>query len=79
MILSSLFIQIVKYQEAIDQIIVLDETYPNVPLLFNLIGACYKELGQLEVSAKMFETAVSIKPDYVEAIKNLGNSLNLGN
>jgi hypothetical protein len=42
-----------KYQEAIDQIIVLDESYPNVPLLFNIIGACYKELGQLELSTKM--------------------------
>jgi protein O-GlcNAc transferase len=64
-----------KYQEAIDQIIVLDESYPNVPLLFNIIGACYKELGQLELSAKMFDTAVSIKPNYAEAHKNLGITL----
>jgi len=64
-----------QYQEAIDQIIVLDEVYPNVPLLFNLIGACYKELGQLELSIKMFETAVSIKPNYAEAHKNLGITL----
>ncbi len=34
------------YQEAIDQIKVLNASYPNVPFLFNLIGACYKELGQ---------------------------------
>ena len=36
-----------QYQEAIDEILVLDESYPNVPFLFNLIGACYKQLGQL--------------------------------
>ena len=61
-----------QYQEAINQIKILNETYPNVPLLFNLVGACYKSLGQLEGSAKMFETAVNIKPDYAEAHKNLG-------
>ena len=38
-----------QYQDAIDQIKTLNEAYPNVPLLFNLIGACYKELGQLQV------------------------------
>jgi len=61
-----------QYQEAINQIKILNETYPNVPLLFNLVGACYKALGQLEGSVKMFETAVNIKPDYTEAHKNLG-------
>ena len=64
-----------QYQEAINQIKVLNEAYPNVPLLFNLVGACYKALGQLEGSVKMFETAVNIKPDYAEAHKNLGITL----
>ena len=64
-----------QYKEAIEKIIVLDESYPNVPFLFNLIGACYKELEQLEVAAKMFETAVGIKPDYAEVHKNLGITL----
>ena len=64
-----------QYQEAINQIKVLNEAYPNVPLLFNLVGACYKALGQLEASAKMFETAVNIKPDYAEAHKNMGITL----
>ena len=64
-----------QYQDAIDEILVLDESYPNVPFLFNLIGACHKQLGQLELSAKMFEKAVDIKPDYAEAHKNLGITL----
>ena len=64
-----------QYKEAINQIKVLNEAYPNVPLLFNLVGACYKALGQLEGSVKMFETAVNIKPDYAEAHKNLGITL----
>jgi len=64
-----------QYQEAIDQIKSLNESYPNIPFLFNLIGACYKSLGHLEGAAKMFETAVSIKPEYAEAHKNLGITL----
>ncbi|ALE02752.1 tetratricopeptide repeat protein [Candidatus Pseudothioglobus singularis] len=64
-----------QYQDAIDQIKILNEAYPNVPFLFNLIGACYKELGKLEGAVKMFGTAVDIKPDYAEAYKNLGITL----
>ena len=61
-----------QFQEAIDKIKSLNDKYPNEPLLFNLIGACYKELGQLEGAAKMFETAISINPEYAEAHFNLG-------
>ena len=64
-----------QYQEAIDSIKLLNEVYPNVPFLFNLIGACYKELGELKGAVTMFETAVDIKPDYAEAHKNLGITL----
>ena len=60
------------YQEAIDQIKALNASYPNVPFLFNLVGACYKELGRSKGALKMFETALKIKPDYFEAYKNLG-------
>ena len=31
-----------QIQPAIDKIKILNEKYPNQPLLFNLIGACYK-------------------------------------
>ena len=61
-----------KLSEAIAEIKVLNENYPNVPLLFNILGACYQAQGLLEDSAKMFETATKIKPDYAEAHFNLG-------
>ena len=56
-----------QYEEAIVQIKSLNELFPNVPLLFNLIGACYKELGQLEGSVQMFKNAININDDYAEA------------
>ena len=33
-----------QFQEAIDQILLLDEAYPNVPFLFNLIAVSYTHL-----------------------------------
>ncbi|MDC1015744.1 tetratricopeptide repeat protein [Candidatus Thioglobus sp.] len=64
-----------QYQKAINQIKLLNESYPNVPILFNLVGLCYKALGQFESSVKMFKTAVDLKPDYAEALNNLGDLL----
>jgi len=61
-----------KFQDAINKIKDLNDRYPNEPLLFNLIGACYKELGHLKGATKMFEAAVSINPKYAEAHFNLG-------
>lgn len=61
-----------KYEEAITEIKLLNDLYPNVPLLFNLVGACYRQIGNLEGAAKMFNSAVKIKPNYAEALFNLG-------
>ena len=61
-----------KIDEAINMIRALNEEYPNVPLLFNLLGACYNKLGQFDPAAQFFETAISIKPDYAEAFLNHG-------
>ena len=61
-----------KLDEAIAEIKSLNKDYPNVPLLFNILGACYQAKGLLTDSAQMFETATKIKPDYAEAHFNLG-------
>lgn len=61
-----------QISEAIDLIKKLNNQYPNVPLLYNILGACYKVSGQLENAEKMFNIAFSIKPDYAEAHFNHG-------
>ena len=61
-----------EYKEAVNSIKSLNNKYPNQPLLFNLIGACYKELGELAGAAKMLEIATSLSPNYAEAHFNLG-------
>jgi protein O-GlcNAc transferase len=63
-------------QEALTASEALIKDYPNEPLLYNISGACYKALGQLDAAVKSYEQALSIKPDYVEAHYNLGVTLN---
>mgnify|MGYP005647492529 CR=1 FL=1 len=60
-----------EIQKTIKTIKALNKDYPNVPLLFNIWGACYQSLGDLVGSIKMFKTAISIKSDYTEAYFNL--------
>ena len=64
-----------RMQEVIDKIQVLDIKYPNIPFLFNILGACHKNLGNLALATKIFEHAISLKPDYAEAHYNLGVTL----
>ena len=59
-------------QEAINAIKVLNESYPNVPILFNLLGACYQSIGELDGALQMFKTATKLKSDYSEAYFNQG-------
>ena len=61
-----------KIEKAILEIKSLNEQFPNVPLLFNILGACYKSIGETEGALKMFETATKIKVDYSEAHFNAG-------
>jgi tetratricopeptide (TPR) repeat protein len=57
---------------AIERIKALNEDYPNVPILFNILGACYKSIGEIDGALKMFDNARKIKPDYAEAHFNVG-------
>jgi len=64
-----------KVSEALDAIELLFKEHPNESLLFNIRGACYAALGQLEVAVKNYEDALTIKPDYSDVSYNLGNVL----
>ena len=61
-----------QIQEALVEIETLIKDYPFQPLLFNISGAFYKEIGKLDEAVKRFEKALTIKPDYAEAHNNLG-------
>jgi tetratricopeptide (TPR) repeat protein len=65
-----------KVEEAIEAVNTLTKSYPDTPILFNILGACYKKLGQIDAAAKMFSTAVTINPGYAEAHFNHAIALN---
>ena len=50
----------------------LIEDFPNDPLLFNILGACYNEIGQTDLAINNFEKALVLKSDYIEVHYNLG-------
>jgi len=64
-----------QIQQALDLIDTLSKDYPDKSLLFNICGAGYAGLGQLDIAVQNYEKALSIKPDYAKAHYNLGSAL----
>ena len=64
-----------QIQEALDTVETLTKDFPKEPLLYNISGACYKAIDQLDDAVKSFKKAVALKPDYAEAQYNLGIAL----
>ncbi len=59
-------------QESLNAVSLLIQEHPNEPVLFNIRGACYSEIGPSDSAIKAFHRAIDIKPDYAEAYYNLG-------
>jgi len=64
-----------QIRQALNFIDILSKDFPENSLLFNICGACYAGLGQLDISVQNYEKALSIKPDYAKAHYNLGSVL----
>jgi tetratricopeptide (TPR) repeat protein len=57
------------YREAVEA---FRQGPPKDPVLLNKIGIAYHQMLQLDNARKSYEQAVKVKPDYVEALNNLG-------
>jgi len=57
------------FREAIET---FHEGSPKDPVLLNKTGIAYHQLMQLDQARKSYEQAIKVKPDYVEALNNLG-------
>ena len=64
-----------QVQEALNSLELLIDDYPHDPSLFNIRGACFKTMHQLEYAIASFKKAIDIKSDYAEAYFNLGITL----
>src|SRR5579863_6456758 len=58
-----------EYREAIDM---FRQGPPGDPVLWNKQGIAYHQLTQLGSARKSYEQALKLKPDYIEAMNNLG-------
>ncbi len=50
-----------QIQEALDNIEILTKGYPDEPLLYNISGACYKAIGQLDAAVESYEKGARYK------------------
>ena len=60
------------HNQVIENSIKLLETFPNSSMLHNLCGAANAELGRYDIAIIGYKTAVSLKPDFMDAIFNMG-------
>ncbi|MDC3205668.1 tetratricopeptide repeat protein, partial [Paracoccaceae bacterium] len=64
-----------QYKESLNKGFQLLEQFPNLIILYNIIGAANKGLGKLEEAIEAYNKAISLKPDYAEAYNNMGVAL----
>jgi len=57
------------YREAIDA---FRQGPPGNPIILNKIGIAYHQLLQLDSARKSYQQALRVKPDYAEAMNNIG-------
>jgi len=58
--------------DALNVLDTLTQKHSNQALLYNIKGGCYQKLAQFDTAISCYETALEIKPDYVEALNNFG-------
>ena len=60
-----------KFQDALNAIEGLIYENPNDAVLFNIRGACYAGLNQINLAKENYEKAIAINPEYSKAHFNL--------
>jgi protein O-GlcNAc transferase len=64
-----------QLQQALNQTNILLQEYPSSSVLYNICGAIYQGLGQLDASVNAYKKALAFNPDYVDAYFNMGIAL----
>ena len=64
-----------RIEEALNDVKVLINNYPNDPVPYNICGACYAALGKPQEAVNFYKKSLKIKPDYAEAHNNLAGTL----
>ena len=60
-----------QLEQALEQANVLLQQFPNSSFLYNICGAVYKGLGQLDASIEAYSKALAIMPNNAEVYSNM--------
>eukprot|EP00475_Leptophrys_vorax_P015200 TRINITY_DN21572_c0_g1_i2.p1 TRINITY_DN21572_c0_g1~~TRINITY_DN21572_c0_g1_i2.p1 ORF type:complete len:359 (+),score=88.71 TRINITY_DN21572_c0_g1_i2:324-1400(+) len=66
--IASMFQAQEKIEQAIDALRDLERLFPSVPVVPSAMGACYRELGDMETALKCFRKAYDSNPDHAETV-----------
>jgi len=64
-----------QLKHALEQANILLQEFPSSIFLYNISGAVYKGLGQLDSSIEAYKKAIAIDPAYAAPYSNMGNVL----
>jgi tetratricopeptide (TPR) repeat protein len=64
-----------QFEKALRQASQLLKQFSKSVTLYNISGAAYRAMGQLDVAIDSFNKAISLKPDYADTYNNMGNAL----
>ena len=64
-----------QLEAVIAAVATVQKTFPDVPFFANIMGVINSDLGRSDAAIRAFETALSLKPDYADALNNLANAL----
>lgn len=64
-----------KFKDVIDEARILAKKYPDEFIIWNILGAAYKNLGRIENAFEAFNKVVKLNPYFVHGFNNLGTVL----
>lgn len=63
-----------EYEKAVMEFNTAIDIQPDMKEAYNNLGFCYRKLGKLEMSLKMYERALKFDPDFAQAREYLGET-----
>ena len=64
-----------KFTTVVEHAQFLTKQYPGAFIIWNILGAAHKNLGQFELALKAFKKVTELNPNYADGFNNLGISL----
>ncbi len=64
-----------QFDDVVKQLQILTKQYPQAFILWNILGAANKRLGQVVKASEAFKKVTELNPNYADGFNNLGVSL----